>query len=96
MRTILVAASLVASVGFADAQPQQGDSRPPYAFAVQGATTLLLRADRMEQRGDLLYGRNVTFTIGNVVVSADEFTMAKSGEVQLGSNARMAIPVTGK
>jgi len=50
----------------------------------------------MEQRGDILYGRNVTFTIGNVVISADEFTMAKNGETQLGGNARMTIPVTGQ
>jgi hypothetical protein len=96
MKTILVAASIVASVGFTDAQVQPGDSRPPYAFPVQGATTLLLRADRMEQRGDLLYGRNVTFTIGNVVISADDFAMDKNGEIQLGGNPRMTIPVTGK
>jgi hypothetical protein len=96
MRRILVAASIVASLGFADAQGQQGDSRPPYAFPVQSATTLLLRADRMEQRGDLLYGRNATFTVGNVVISADDFMMAKNGEIQLGGNARMTIPVTGR
>ena len=95
MRLTLIVALIVGSfAGYAAAQVRQGgESRTAYAIKSEGGSTVWLRADRMENQQTAVYGQNVTLTIGDVVIAADDATVLRGGEVRLGANARLNIPV---
>jgi hypothetical protein len=89
MKMILAGVLVVASSGLATAQSVQMTGRVGViAASTTGAT---VEFDRAERRDDAIYVQNLTVTIGDLAVTADDATLQKT-EIKLGANARISLP----
>ena len=96
MRMILVVGLIVASAEllsrFTPSAPvsAQVSNISQYRLSA-GKTEVSVQADKVETRPNGAYLQNVTLTIGDVVVTADDAVVIGT-EIQLGANARIRIP----
>jgi hypothetical protein len=90
MKVILVGVLLIASAGLAAAQDVQPVGPRIYVIA-RSTTGATLEFNAAEQRENVLYVENVTITIGDLAVTADDATLERT-EVKLGNNARVILP----
>jgi hypothetical protein len=89
MKVILAGVLVVASFGFTAAQSVPMTGRVGViAASTTGAT---VEFDRAERRDDVVYVQNLTVSIGDLVVTADDATLERA-EVKLGANARVVLP----
>jgi hypothetical protein len=82
---------LIASAGLAAAQDVQLTGRR-VAVIARSTTGATVEFDAVGGRENGVYIENVTVTIGDLVVAADDATLEKT-EVKLGNNARVILPI---
>jgi hypothetical protein len=92
---ILVVGLIVASAGlsrFTPSAPMSAQVSNISHYRISAGTTeVSLQADKGETGPNGAYLQNVTLTIGDVVVTADD-ALVIGTEIQLGVNARMRSP----
>ena len=88
MKMILVGVLVVVSAGSTAAQSSLLTGRR--AVIARSTTGATVEFDGLELRENVLYARNVSVTIGDLVLMADEATLET--EMKLGSNARVILP----
>ena len=89
MKMILAGVLVVASSGLAAAQSVQMTGR--VAVIAASTTGATVEFDRAERRDAGVYVQNLTVTIGDLAVTADDATLEKC-EIKLGANARVSLP----
>jgi hypothetical protein len=90
MKMLLVGGLLIVSAGFVSAQDVQPPSRRLGVIA-RSTTGATVEFDAVERRENGVYVENLTITIGDVLVTADDATLDRM-EVRLGKNARVLLP----
>jgi hypothetical protein len=95
---IVVGALVIASAGVIVPRFQpsvamaQGNQAVDRSYELTtGKTATTLRVGRGEQQGNATILRDVTLTIGDVIITVDDMTL-ESGEIKLGANGRIKLP----
>jgi hypothetical protein len=96
MKKTLAVGLIIASAGFssAGAQVNQPPRSGPYSLSTN-TTSVSLQVGRGEQRPTGTFFQDVTLTVGDLAITADDAMLTVSGgtpEIQLGANARVRFP----